>query len=101
MLLIEVHVAHISLQVDVIVNSISPTLHLSGRKLSSALGASAGPGLQRALQALPERPKVGDVLVTPGFGLRSKYVYHVVATGYYTAGSESVSMRPQKRPTLH
>jgi O-acetyl-ADP-ribose deacetylase (regulator of RNase III) len=45
--------------------------------LCESVLAKAGPQIQLELQAnRPGRPRFGDVIVTKGYGLSSKFVFH-------------------------
>jgi O-acetyl-ADP-ribose deacetylase len=70
------------LDVDAIVNAANPTL-LGGGGVDGAIHAAAGRGLVEACRALPEvRPGVrcstGQARITPGFGLKARFVIHTV-----------------------
>ncbi|XP_074157490.1 protein mono-ADP-ribosyltransferase PARP9 [Sminthopsis crassicaudata] len=66
-------------QVDVIVNSISVKNSFSSGRISKAILDQAGTKLEKVFQNLSETSKVGElVIVTPGFNLTCRHVYHVV-----------------------
>jgi O-acetyl-ADP-ribose deacetylase (regulator of RNase III) len=69
-------------EVDAIVNAANERL-LGGGGVDGAIHAAAGPELLRACRQLSEvRPGVrcptGEARVTPGFGLRARFVVHTV-----------------------
>ncbi|MFL5618519.1 MAG: macro domain-containing protein [Gemmatimonadaceae bacterium] len=64
------------LDVDAIVNAANSAL-AGGGGVDGAIHRAAGPELARASRALaPCAP--GDAVITPGFGLRARYVIHAV-----------------------
>lgn len=78
-------------QVDIIVNTVSTSLDLNGRKLSAVLSSEAGPALQEALNVLrQEEQVVGSVISTDGFRLKCKKIYHIVTPGFDREVSEQV-----------
>lgn len=65
-----------TLDVDAIVNAANPAL-AGGGGVDGAIHRAAGPQLVRASRALaPCGP--GNAVITPGFGLRARYVIHAV-----------------------
>lgn len=90
---------------DAIVNAANPAL-LGGSGVDGAIHRVAGPALrQYCAQQVPElspgnRCPPGHVVVTPGFGLPAKYVYHTVGP-IYPAGrlpafsGESISTKEE------
>jgi O-acetyl-ADP-ribose deacetylase (regulator of RNase III) len=76
----------LDLDVDVIVNSANPSL-LAGGGVCGAIHRAAGPQLEEASRALgPISP--GDVVVTPGFNLKAKFVIHAVAPRHIYGNEE-------------
>ena len=65
-----------TLAVDAIVNAANSTL-AGGGGVDGAIHRAAGPELARASSALAPCPP-GDAVITPGFGLRARYVIHAV-----------------------
>lgn len=65
-----------TLETDAIVNAANAQL-LPGGGVCGAIHAAAGPELARACQALAPCP-TGEARITPGFGLRARYVIHTV-----------------------
>ncbi|XP_070689465.1 protein mono-ADP-ribosyltransferase PARP14 [Pempheris klunzingeri] len=65
---------------DVIVNTISETMNLTQGAVSKAILQAAGPGLQSAVQseARVARLQNGDVVITDGFNLNCRKVFHAV-----------------------
>ena len=63
-------------QVDAIVNAANSQL-AGGGGVDGAIHRAAGPELVRASRALAPCPP-GDAVITPGFGLRARYVIHAV-----------------------
>jgi len=71
---------------DAIVNAANPKM-LGGGGVDGAIHRAAGPALLEACNAIPEvRPGVrcptGEARITPGFGLRARYVIHTVGPIY-------------------
>jgi O-acetyl-ADP-ribose deacetylase (regulator of RNase III) len=71
---------------DAIVNAANSKL-LGGGGVDGAIHRAAGPALLQACRAVPEvRPGVrcptGEARITPGFGLRARYVIHTVGPVY-------------------
>ena len=71
-----------TLQVDVIVNSLSVSMNVEHGILTTAVSSRAGPGLQKAIDEFPGPAKYGDVFKTAGFKLKARAVYHVVVCGF-------------------
>ena len=65
-----------TLDVDAIVNAANSAL-AGGGGVDGAIHRAAGPELVRASRALAPCPP-GDAVITPGFGLRARYVIHAV-----------------------
>ena len=66
----------VNMQVDAIVNSASPN-PVIGYGADSGIHLAAGPELLKARQEIG-RIRVGDAAITPGFGLKARYVIHAV-----------------------
>jgi O-acetyl-ADP-ribose deacetylase (regulator of RNase III) len=71
---------------DAIVNAANQQM-LGGGGVDGAIHRAAGPALLEACRVLPEiRPGVrcptGEARITPGFGLRARYVIHAVGPVY-------------------
>lgn len=67
-------------QTDVIVNTISDTMNLNQGAVSKAILQAAGPGLQPAVnsEAGVARLPFGKVVVTDGYNLMCRKVFHAV-----------------------
>lgn len=65
-----------TLDVDAIVNAANSTL-LGGGGVDGAIHRAAGPALARAAGPLGPCPP-GEAVLTPGFGLRARFVIHAV-----------------------
>jgi O-acetyl-ADP-ribose deacetylase (regulator of RNase III) len=65
-----------ALDVDAIVNAANSAL-AGGGGVDGAIHRAAGPELVRASRALAPCPP-GDAVITPGFGLRARWVIHAV-----------------------
>ena len=65
-----------ALDVDAIVNAANSALG-GGGGVDGAIHRAAGPELVRASRALAPCPP-GDAVITPGFGLRARWVIHAV-----------------------
>jgi len=64
-------------QADVLVNSIGSNVDLSAGQLSSSLLRAAGPQLQaECTQNAPQDVKAGNIIITSGYQLPCKQVYH-------------------------
>jgi O-acetyl-ADP-ribose deacetylase (regulator of RNase III) len=82
---VEVVVGDITkVEVDVIVNAANPWL-IPGGGVDGAIHRAAGPELAIETKKIGGC-EVGDVVVTPGFNLKAKYVIHAVAPKFYVAG---------------
>ncbi|KAG9349380.1 hypothetical protein JZ751_027823 [Albula glossodonta] len=66
---------------DVIVNTLGKNLSLDAGAVSKAILNAAGAELQTLVQAevTNSNPTEGEVLITKGCGLKSKYVFHAIA----------------------
>ena len=64
------------LDVDVIVNAANDRLSPGGG-VCGAIHRAAGPGLAAACRAIGHCP-TGSAVITPGFGLKARYVIHAV-----------------------
>ena len=71
-----VHADITKLAVDAIVNAANSTL-LGGGGVDGAIHRAAGPELARASGPLGPCPP-GEAVITPGFGLRARFVIHTV-----------------------
>ena len=70
-----------ALDVDAIVNAANPSL-AGGGGVDGAIHRSTGPALARA--AIPLGPCAhGDAVITPGFGLKARFVIHAVGPIWY------------------
>ena len=78
------------LQVDVIVNTTSSNLNLSGNASSRALSAAAGPKLQEECKTIGQ-VKTGEIVVTNGANLACKHVFHTSCPGWEKGEGEKVS----------
>lgn len=78
------------LQVDVIVNTTSSNLNLSGNASSKALSAAAGPKLQEECKKIGQ-VKTGEIVVTNGANLACKHVFHTSCPGWEKGQGEKVS----------
>lgn len=65
---------------DIIVFSAHPSL-LAGSGVSGAIHKAAGKQLEAAARK-HARLEVGEAIITPAFGLKSKYVIHTVCPRY-------------------
>ena len=65
-----------ALEVDAVVNAANPEL-APGGGVCGAIHRAAGPGLAKACRAVGPCP-TGSARITPGFGLRARYVIHAV-----------------------
>ena len=65
-----------ALDVDAVVNAANSTL-LGGGGVDGAIHRAAGPELARASGRLGPCPP-GEAVITPGFGLRARFVIHAV-----------------------
>ncbi|XP_060909810.1 poly(ADP-ribose) polymerase family member 14-related sequence 1 isoform X2 [Labrus mixtus] len=67
---------------EVIVNTVSKDLDLTKGAISNAIFQKAGQKLQQVLMAKSPSVNVGEVIVTEGCNLKSKQVFHAVATNW-------------------
>ncbi|XP_034396584.1 protein mono-ADP-ribosyltransferase PARP14-like [Cyclopterus lumpus] len=76
---------------DVIVNTISEDMNLNQGAVSKAVLQGAGSGLQPALQAAAGASALpyGDVVVTDGFNLKCRKVFHAVCPFWDNAGGQA------------
>lgn len=67
-------------QTDVIINTIAENMNLSQGAVSNAILAAAGPGLQASVryEAGVATLRYGDVIVTDGFNLKCRRIFHAV-----------------------
>ncbi|XP_070693875.1 poly(ADP-ribose) polymerase family member 14-related sequence 1 [Pempheris klunzingeri] len=65
---------------EVIVNTVFEDLALNRGAVSNAILSVAGPKLQQLVNAKNASGKAGEVIVTDGCNLKSKHVFHAVAT---------------------
>jgi len=63
--------------VDAIVNAANPWL-TQGGGVDGAIHRNAGPALAEALASFPGGCKVGQAVMTPGFGLPARHIIHAV-----------------------
>jgi O-acetyl-ADP-ribose deacetylase (regulator of RNase III) len=64
-------------QVDGIVNSVGLDFDMTKGALAESVLAKAGPQIQQELQANRRgNPRYGNVVVTRGYGLNAKFVFH-------------------------
>ena len=78
------------LQVDVIVNTTSSNLNLSGNASSKALSTAAGPKLQEECKKIGQ-VKTGEIVVTNGANLACKHVFHTSCPGWEKGEGEKVA----------
>ena len=75
-----------TLDVDAVVNAANPGLG-GGGGVDGAIHRAAGPELARAAVALAPCP-TGSAVITPGFGLRARWVIHAVGPVWH-GGTEN------------
>ncbi|RVE68798.1 hypothetical protein OJAV_G00095030 [Oryzias javanicus] len=74
---------------DVIVNTVADDLNLSQGAVSSAILKAAGPRLQRAVHSESGGP-FSRVVVTDGFDLNCKKVYHAICPSWDSRGGSAM-----------
>lgn len=71
-------------QVDAIVNSANESLW-AGSGVCGAIHAAAGPELERVCREIGGCP-TGEAVITPGFGLKARFVIHAVGPRWRGGG---------------
>lgn len=79
----------VCLQVEVLVNTVSRDLDLSKNPCAKALGDAAGPGLQQECKGKGQL-SIGEMVVTDGYNLWCKNVFHVAAGHWENGKGEAV-----------
>ena len=88
-----------TLDVDAIVNAANPQL-AGGGGVDGAIHRAAGPELVRASRALGPI-LAGEAVITPGFGLKARWVVHAVGPVWQGGGhGESVALAACYRASL-
>jgi len=67
-------------QTEVIVNTVAEDLALDKGAVSNAILGAAGPKLQKLVDGQNASGTPGEVIVTDGCKLKSKQVFHVIAS---------------------
>lgn len=81
------------LDVDAIVNAANTGLHPGGGVCGAIFAAAGFDELDRACRAIGHCP-VGSAVITPGFGLRARYVVHAVGPIWQGGGhNEAAALR--------
>jgi O-acetyl-ADP-ribose deacetylase (regulator of RNase III) len=87
--MIAVHVGDIAhLDIDCVVNAANEWLQ-PGTGVDGALRKAAGPGLTDATAAIGNCP-TGSAVITPGYGLKARFVIHAVAPVFRRYPEETV-----------
>lgn len=78
-------------QADVIVNTISENMNLSQGAVSKAILEAAGPSLQLKVRSEAGAAKLqqGDMVITDGFNLACRKVFHTVCPFWDNRGGQA------------
>ncbi|XP_061579916.1 protein mono-ADP-ribosyltransferase PARP9 [Cololabis saira] len=80
-------------QTDVIVNTASQDLNLTGGQISAAILKKAGHGMQKEIERVQKK---GKIIITGGYNLNCKKVYHTFCIRNAEAGASKVLLQSVK-----